>query len=60
MTLLGTGVPLPASYGDHPLRGEWKGFRDAHVEPDWILIYRLEDHIVHFERTGTHSDLFDE
>ena len=60
MTLLGTGAPLPAAYGDHPLRGEWKGFRDAHIEPDGILIYRLDIDIVHFERTGTHSDLFDE
>ena len=60
MTLIANGTPLPPSYGDHPLRGEWKGFRDAHVEADWVLIYRLEGDAVYFERTGTHSDLFDE
>lgn len=42
-TLLGLlieGKPLPANYLDHPLKGSWKGFRDAHIEPDWLLIYK--------------------
>lgn len=60
MLLIAEGGQLPESYKDHPLRGEWKGFRDAHIGPDWILIYRLEENVVHFERTGSHSDLFNE
>ena len=34
--------PLPATYNDHPLKGEWNGFRDLHIEPDWLLLYRVE------------------
>ncbi len=62
-TLLGlliAGEPLPASYLDHPLKGGWHGFRDAHIEPDWLLIYKLSGEVVRFERTGRHADLFDE
>jgi mRNA interferase YafQ len=51
--------PLPPSYLDHPLKGNWRGCRDAHIEPDWLLIYRLSDTAVRFERTGRHVDLFD-
>ncbi len=51
---------LPASYNDHPLRGDWKGFRDLHIEPDWLLLYRIEDNELQLARTGTHADLFDE
>ena len=51
--------PLPQHYVDHPLGGNWKGFRDAHIEPDWLLIYRIADDELHLARTGTHSDLFD-
>ena len=36
--LLMAGDPLPASYRDHPLGGDWKGYRDCHIEPDWVLI----------------------
>jgi len=50
---------LPASYLDHPLKGDWRGCRDAHIEPDWLLIYKLTDDAVRFERTGRHTDLFD-
>jgi len=62
-TLLGLlieGKPLPANYLDHPLKGCWKGFRDAHIEPDWLLIYKIMGDVVRFERTGRHVDLFDE
>ncbi len=52
--------PLPASYLDHPLKGEWKGYRDLHIEPDWLLIYKIDSDTVRFERTGRHADLFDE
>ena len=60
-TLLGLlidGAPLPAVYFDHPLQGDWKGFRDAHIEPDWLLIYKIKGDVVRFERTGRHTDLF--
>ena len=60
LTLLIEGTPLPAKYRDHPLRGEWGGFRDAHLEPDWVLIYKDDGKTVRFERTGRHVDLFDE
>ena len=62
-TLLGLlieGKPLPANYLDHPLKGSWTGFRDAHIEPDWLLIYKIIGDVVRFERTGRHVDLFDE
>ena len=59
ITLL-NGQPLPPQYQDHPLRGEWAGYRDFHVEPDWIIIYRIVGNFLRLERTGTHSDLFGE
>lgn len=59
LTLLIEEKPLPASYLDHPLKGNWGGFRDAHIEPDWLLIYTISGGIVRFERTGRHADLFD-
>jgi len=52
--------PLPERYRDHPLKGEWVSFRDAHIEPDWLLIYRVVEDELQLARTGTHSDLFDE
>jgi mRNA interferase YafQ len=60
MALLVEGQPLPLSYRDHSLRGEWSSFRDAHIEPDWLLIYKIEGETVRFERTGSHADLFEE
>jgi mRNA interferase YafQ len=54
------GSPLPREYADHPLRGNWSGWRDLHIEPDQVLIYRLEGDTGRFERTGRHTDLFDE
>jgi mRNA interferase YafQ len=58
--LLAAQQPLPAGYNDHPLRADWKGYRDLHIEPDWLLIYRVKDDELQLARTGTHSDLFDE
>jgi len=57
--LLIAGQALPSELGDHPLKGDWKPRRDLHIEPDWLLIYLVEKDVVRFERTGTHSDLFD-
>jgi mRNA interferase YafQ len=54
------GKPLPSKYLDHPLKGDWKGYRDAHIEPDWLLIYRVTDNELRLTRTGTHGDIFDE
>ena len=58
MQLLIDEKPLPVSYVDHPLTSNWKGYRDLHIEQDWLLIYRITDSIIRFERTGSHSDLF--
>lgn len=62
--MLANDEPLPAALCDHPLSGNYAGFRDCHVEPDWVLIYRktddetLELGELRLEATGTHSDLF--
>ena len=58
VALLCEGEPLPARHRDHPLKGDWRGFRDAHIEPDWLLIYRVESEELQLARTGTHADLF--
>jgi mRNA interferase YafQ len=60
LVILIDGTPLPAAYGDHPLKGDWKGFRDLHVESDWLLIYRVVGNELQLARTGTHADLFAE
>lgn len=57
--LLRKGEKLPIKYKDHPLKGDKKGLRDLHIEPDWLLLYRMEDDFIILEATGTHSDLFD-
>jgi len=56
--ILLTGSDLPLKHRDHPLKGVWTGRRDCHIEPDWILIYRITKDELRLERTGTHSDLF--
>lgn len=56
--LLAEGRPLPPGYRDHPLSGEWKNYRDCHIESDWLLIYKIEGNDLYLVRTGTHSDLF--
>lgn len=50
--------PLDPKLRDHALTGNSSGFRDCHIEPDWLLIYRIEADTLYLERTGTHSDLF--
>ena len=51
---------LPEKYKDHLLSGNYAGFRECHIEPDWLLIYKVEEEIITLTltRTGTHSDLF--
>lgn len=60
LLLLLNGETSPERYRDHPLRGNWNGYRDLHVEPDWLLIYKMAGDELHLARTGSHSDLFDE
>jgi mRNA interferase YafQ len=58
--LLRERKPLPAKYEDHPLTGNWAGYRDCHIRPDWLLIYRINDEalVLTATRTGTHSEIF--
>ncbi|MDJ0601393.1 MAG: type II toxin-antitoxin system YafQ family toxin [Crocosphaera sp.] len=51
---------LEPRYKDHQLVGNYKGRRECHIEPDWLLIYNKlsRENVIIFERTGTHSDLF--
>ena len=58
LSLLIERKPLPASSFDHPLKGNWKGYRDVHIEPDWLLLYRVVGNELHLVRTGSHADLF--
>lgn len=58
--MLANGEKLPDENYDHPLTGQWTGHRECHIEPDWLLIYRMEKNVLvlTLSRTGTHSDLF--
>ncbi len=58
--LLAHGQPLPVKYKDHALTGNYKGCRECHIQPDWLLIYEVEQEalFLYLIRTGTHSDLF--
>ena len=49
---------LEAKYRDHTLSGNWQGYRECHIQPDWLLIYRVNEEYLELVRTGTHSDLF--
>jgi mRNA interferase YafQ len=54
--------PLPQKYRDHFLIGDYKGYRECHITPDWLLIYRITDNnsveLLELTRTGSHSELF--
>ena len=58
--LLVTDQPLPAANKDHALKGELSGFRECHIQPNWLLMYRKDDYQLQLVlvRTGTHADLF--
>ena len=60
LSLLIHQAPLSEAYQDYPLRGNWKNYRDAHIEPDWLLLYRMDGEELQLARTGTHADLFQE
>ena len=61
LDLLALQELLPDKNKDHQLRGEWQDFRECHIEPDWLLIYRIEEAelILYATATGTHADLFE-
>lgn len=58
MTWIAKEEPLPPELRDHKLIGNYQGRRECHLAGDWLLIYKIEDDNVIFERTGTHSELF--
>ena len=60
ITLLAMGEELPGKYRDHGLTGNWLGYRECHVQPDWLLIYRMDQEVLVLilARTGSHSQLF--
>lgn len=60
IALLAAGKPLPEKNKDHALTGRWAGFRECHILPDWLLIYKIEKDllILALSRTGSHADLF--
>ena len=58
ITKLKNGEKLPHKNKDHLLTGNWIGHRECHIEPNWLLIYKIEDGSLELVRTGTHSDLF--
>lgn len=51
-------APLPPQNRDHNLIGNYSGYRECHIEPDWLLIYKQTDDELRLDRTGTHADLF--
>jgi mRNA interferase YafQ len=53
------GRELRPQHRDHALTGDWKGFRDCHIEADWVLIHQLDDEAVYLARTGTHADVLE-
>ncbi|MCJ8316812.1 type II toxin-antitoxin system YafQ family toxin [Idiomarina sp.] len=52
------GETLPLKNADHALSGNWLGFRDCHIKPDLILIYRVSDNTLQLARIGSHSEVF--
>ncbi|MBA4357878.1 MAG: type II toxin-antitoxin system YafQ family toxin [Desulfovibrio sp.] len=59
ISLLAGGESLPERLRDHPLGSNWQGFRECHVRPDWLLIYKLTPEALTLVRTGSHTELFD-
>ena len=60
LDLLASQQTMPKNYHDHPLKGDMLGYRECHIEPNWLLVYRVyEDKLLLLASgTGTHSDLF--
>ena len=58
MMLVRVAAEKALPFKDHPLSGDWISYRDCHVEPDWLLIYKVDGEELILARTGTHADLF--
>lgn len=60
VTMLQNNIPLEEKHRDHELKGRYQGFRECHIQPDWLLIYLKEDQVLTLTLvdTGTHADLF--
>lgn len=60
INLLAEQKTLPENYRDHSLSGDYSGYRECHITPDWLLIYEIKENelLLCLTRTGTHSDLF--
>jgi len=60
VSILADGGTLDARYRDHALSGNYKGTRECHIEPDWLLVYEIRDKVLvlMLYRLGTHSELF--
>lgn len=56
--LLAEDHVLPVKYRDHMLSSDWIGYRECHIKPDWLLIYKKYDNTLLLARTGSHSELF--
>jgi mRNA interferase YafQ len=60
VVLLANGKPVPLKNRDHALSGKFQGFRECHIEPDWLLVYMIDGDqlVLTLTRTGSHSDMF--
>ena len=62
ITNLQKELPLEKKFKDHNLIGNWRGYRECHLEPDWLLIYKVKSakvKLLRLARLGSHSELFD-
>lgn len=58
--LLVSDAPIPERFRDHALVGDWKGFRELHIRPDWLLVYAKHgDLLLLLAATGSHADIFE-
>ena len=58
LEILKSEESIPPQYKDHPLKNNWLGYRNLHIEPDWVLIYKIQnDEIILLAATGTHSHI---
>ena len=51
-------LSLPEKYKDHPLTGDWRGYRDCHIKNDLVLIYKIEGDLIKLARVNSHSEVF--
>lgn len=58
LKLLRKDGTLPAKYKSHSLKGNWKGYKEAHIENDWLIIWREKGNIITLSRMGSHDELF--